>query len=123
MVTQKKISIERFRERSQDVMALVRHGRMEVIVYDSHGPVAVLKSYVSPATAANLLTAEPSREYSQHPANQAGIWPIDGAVRGPARRKKAFRAKAAGKQAGLFSLGGIWKAARVSAILAFVSRM
>lgn len=104
-------------------MALVRSRRMEVIVYDSHGPVAVLKPYISPATAANLLTAKPSREYGQHPTNQGGIWRIDRTVRGSSRRKKAVRAKAPAKQAGLFSLGGLWKAARVSAILAFVSKM
>lgn len=104
-------------------MDLVRRGRMEVIVYDGHGPVAVLKPYISPATAANLLTAKPSREYVQHPTNQGGIWRINGSVRRPVRRKKAARAKAASKQAGLFSLGGLWKAARVSAILAFVSKM
>lgn len=117
MALTKKISLKRFQEKSRQVFKLVNTQSMEVIVYDERGPLAKLSPFMSTNKPGKLRTLEPANQYPDSPMDRGGIWAISDTVR------EAIASPKPGAGAGLLSLGGLWKAARASAILPFVSRM
>ena len=117
MALTKKISLKRFQEKSRQVFKLVNTQGMEVIVYDDRGPVGRLSPFVSANKPGKLRTLEPAYQDQGSPMDRGGVWFISETVR------KAIAPSEPEKNPSLFSLGGLWKAARVSALLPFISRM
>ncbi len=117
MRSTKKISLSKFQEKSSQVLQLVNTQSMEVIIYDKKGPVARLAPYTNARKPGKLRTVEPQRESSESPMNRGGVWAINESA-----SRKIMLPKPE-KNSSLFSISGLWKAARVSAILPFMSRM
>lgn len=117
MVATKKISLKRFQKKSSQVFKLINTQSMEIIVYDERGPLAKLSPFVSANKPGKLRTLEPANQYTDSPMDRGGVWAISDIVR------KVMAPSKPETGAGLFSLGGLWKAARASAILPFISRM
>lgn len=117
MALTKKISLKRFQEKSRQVFTLVNTQNMEVIIYDERGPLGRLSSFVSANKPGKLRTLQPANQYQDNPMDQGGVWAISETVR------KAIAPAEREANSGLFSLGGLWKAARASTILPFISRM
>ncbi len=117
MSVKKKISLNRFREKSTQVLKLVNQRKFEVIVYDSDGPVARLFPYNDNPMPSTLKTIEPSRASQSSPTDLGGVWNI-----GDNTRRKLKKRKGSWRQRWL-SLGGAWKVARVSAIISFIPKI
>jgi hypothetical protein len=117
MALTKKISLKRFQEKSRQVFKLVNTQGMDVIVYDDRGPLAKLSPFMAENKSGRLKTLQPANQYSDSPMDRGGIWALSDSVRraiGPAKTKT---------RAGMFSLGGLFKAARASVFLPLISRI
>jgi len=109
-VERKKISMDRFQRYSRQVINFVNRRGVEVVVYNDEGAVARLLPY-----AAGPMGV--TRSEGVRPMDMGGVWYIDEETRDSldaSKRKKGLFHR--------FSLGGVWKLARVSAILPFFTR-
>jgi len=108
-IERKKISLEKFEKYSRQILALVNSRNIEVVVYNEDGPVARLIPYA--AAPMGIV-----KERTVKPMDLGGVWYIDEETQkrlAKAKRRRKFRG---------FSLGGVWKLARISAILPFLAR-
>ena len=110
----KKISLDKFQEKSRQVVELVNSQKIEVIVYDKSGPVARLYPYKSLTSKSKLKTMESTVKNDVDPMDQGGVWNLGAAAEKDNNRPKWWLSP--------ISLNGMWKAAKVSAILPFISK-
>lgn len=108
-VEKKKISLDRFQKYSRQVVSLVNSEDMEVVIYGANGPVARIIPY-----SAAPMSIEKTKI---RPMDFGGVWYIDDDLRKNISKPKGLR-----RRLKKLTQGGVWKLARVSAILPFLTR-
>jgi len=112
----RKISLDKFEGHTSQVLKFAGAAEAEIIVYDHTGPIAKLTPYPLVKRFSRLRRIAPRLRSDASLADLGGVWKLEKKNRGSLEKtQKPGRPN-------WLSFAGLWKMARVSAALPFLSR-